>query len=57
MQQMARNTTMEGCGALRHLVIFCNDRDTKILRWLPDDYTTAADAAKFRVTAPSNQGG
>ena len=29
MQQMARNVTMEGCGALRHCRYLLHDRDTK----------------------------
>ena len=29
MQQMARNATMEGCGALRHCRYLLHDRDTK----------------------------
>jgi putative transposase len=32
MQQMARNVTMEGCGALRHCRYLLHDRDTKYTR-------------------------
>ena len=32
MQQMARNATMEGCGALRHCRYLLHDRDTKYTR-------------------------
>ena len=37
MQQMARNVTMQGCGALRYFRYLLHDRDTK--------YTTAFRAA------------
>ena len=42
MQQMARNVTMEGCGALRYCRYLLHDRDTK--------YTTA-----FRAIIESGQ--
>jgi putative transposase len=42
MQQIARNVTMEGCGALRYCRYLLNDRDTK--------YTTA-----FRAIIESGQ--
>jgi putative transposase len=42
MQQIARNVTMEGCGALRYCRYLLHDRDTK--------YTTA-----FRAIIESGQ--
>jgi putative transposase len=38
MQQMARNVTMEGCGALRDCRYLLHDRDTKYTQSFPSDH-------------------